>query len=325
MNTKNVLNKVLIEAARHPIEDIEPETVIDIMKSDEFSSSTLTITPTIAKVLLKANVKNRTVRRSRVEQYKADIINGRWAQNGEAICFKKNGQLADGQHRLVAISEAGVTVKMNVAVGCDDNGDHTYDSGLNRTNADTFKYHDIANYNNVSAIANRYFALKRRAPFIRTREQGIGTNNARDAHITRSVLLEEYENFASLYQKADKTSKRIYSKSRILNTSEIGGMIVYLVKDLGYDYDFVKEFFVGLVTDGWNRNKTVAALRVKLTRAAVKKSSVMKRQYKQALIVKTWNMYATGVNVTYLSYNEGKEGKIWFNECKSNQLNAKLI
>lgn len=305
-------NIILALANQVSLENLTPETVVKVMKTNEFSSSTWEITPTIAKVLLKANVKNRIVRRSRVEQYKADLINGRWAQNGEAICFKKNGQLADGQHRLVAISESGVTVKMNVAVGCDDNGDRTYDSGLNRTNADAFRYFDIANYNTVSSIVNRYFVLKRRAPFISTREQKPGIGGGKIAHETKSALLEEYVNSASLYQEAYKTASRIYGTSRIFTKTEIGGLIVYLVKDMGYAYPFVEGFFDGLVTDGWNHNTAVACLRVRLMRAAVKKNAVMTRQHKQALLIKAWNLYAAGVSVRCLSYNEEKEGKIWF-------------
>ena len=311
--------------ASMPSDALAPELVTMAMKTNSFYSSVWEITPAVAKTLLKANVKNRAIRRSRVEQYKADLTNGRWAQNGEAICFKKNGQLADGQHRLVAICETGVTVKMNVAVGCDDDGDHTYDSGLNRTNADSFKYNDIASYALVSSIVGKYFTLRRRSPFVGTREQKVANTNRKDARITRSALLEEYASSASLYQKAARTTGRFYDKSRVLRQSEVGGMIVYLVKDLGYDYRFVEEFFDGLATDGWNRNQTVAAVRVKLTRNEMAKNSAMSRQYKQALVIKAWNAYATGTNTQRVSYDEKKEGKVWFNGSKSNQFNTKLI
>ena len=308
--------KIKMIADRADIDAVTEEMVMGVMASDEFSSSIWTITPLIAEILLKANKENRILRRSVIEQYKTDMVNGKWKQNGESICFDKRGRLTDGQHRLTAISEAGVPVAVNVAAGCDTDCFHTYDSGLNRTVSDSFRGGGVPNYAKVSTIVNRYFTLRRRAPFVSVRSRSFSNSNKKSGHVTRSVLLDEYASSAELYQEASKSASRVNDKSRVLTEGEIGGMIVYLVKDMGYRYEFVEAFFEGLATDGWCQNRAVAGLRVRLTREAMSKNSSMSKRYKQALIIKTWNIYASGRDVApRLCYDEDKEGKIWFNHA----------
>ena len=304
-------------------EKVTAEMVIEVMAEEEFSATVWVITPPMARVLLKANLKNRILRRAQVEKYKTDLAREDWLRNGESVCFKKNGLLSDGQHRLTAIIESGMEAETVVAFGCDNNSDHTYDSGLNRTVSDSFRYYDIPSYTKVSSIVNKYFVLKRQSSFIGTRNVGAPTDNGR-AGITRTTLLAEYMYNESLFQEAAKSASRIHDKRAVLREPEIGGMIVYLVKDMGYKYEFVEEFFVGLSRDGWNKNRAVANLRERLTRDAIgSKNTVMTRQYKQALLIKTWNIYASGRDIApRLTYDEKKEGKVWFNKCYERQPNS---
>lgn len=61
--------------------------------------------------------------------------NGLWKTNGEPICFNKNGDLLDGQHRLHAIVHSGVSLSL-VVVSDVDNGINTYDIGIKRSTVD---------------------------------------------------------------------------------------------------------------------------------------------------------------------------------------------
>lgn len=72
------------------------------------------VTPEVARQWLSANVNNRPVRRGRVSGYARDMAAGAWALSPQGIAFDVNGNLMDGQHRLLAVIEAGVTVKMLV-------------------------------------------------------------------------------------------------------------------------------------------------------------------------------------------------------------------
>jgi len=71
------------------------------------------ITPDMAKSWLATQTTNRKVNQDRLRRYTLDMINGKWAVNGESIKFK-NGVLVDGQHRLLAIIKANIPVKILV-------------------------------------------------------------------------------------------------------------------------------------------------------------------------------------------------------------------
>jgi hypothetical protein len=68
------------------------------------------ITPDMAADLLAVNVSNRNVRQRRVDQYARDMQVGRWQPTGEPITISDTGKLLNGQHRLMAVVQAGVTV-----------------------------------------------------------------------------------------------------------------------------------------------------------------------------------------------------------------------
>ena len=91
-----------------------------------------TITPEIATEYLKANHSNRNVQRSTVRNYARDMRNGCWQLTSAGISFYENGELADGQHRLYAVIEAGVPVDMYVTYGV-PNTSSIFDRGRIRT------------------------------------------------------------------------------------------------------------------------------------------------------------------------------------------------
>lgn len=72
--------------------------------------STVTISPqTAAKWLEESNFSNRSVRRPWVSDLARDMAAGKWMLNGESIKFDVHNRLTDGQHRLMACVESGVS------------------------------------------------------------------------------------------------------------------------------------------------------------------------------------------------------------------------
>lgn len=95
-----------------------------------------TITPEMAEnILRKHNVFNRKIQSKMVNKYATDMRNGDWKLNGEPIQFDDEGNLLNGQHRLMAITVAKVPVELLVVRGV-DTGIHVYDTGKNRTYGD---------------------------------------------------------------------------------------------------------------------------------------------------------------------------------------------
>lgn len=78
----------------------------------------MVISPQTAQTWLdRYNKRNRGIRKTRVTQYTADIREGRWVENGETLIITEDGILASGQHTLLAVIEAGVSVVRLVVVG----------------------------------------------------------------------------------------------------------------------------------------------------------------------------------------------------------------
>lgn len=122
-----------------------------------------TITPQKAAEYLKKNRVNRNIRRHTVDKYAEDMRNGAWELNGESICFSENGELKDGQHRLMAIIKAGVPIKSAVCRGV-KNTTSIYDIGNGRSVLDTMTYEgcdkDLFNSANMAVARLHYLVQK---------------------------------------------------------------------------------------------------------------------------------------------------------------------
>jgi hypothetical protein len=79
----------------------------------------VSVTPALASQWLTLNANPRNLNAVTVARYALDMINGSWELTHQGIAFNSSGQLVDGQHRLSAIVESGVTVEMTVAHGMD--------------------------------------------------------------------------------------------------------------------------------------------------------------------------------------------------------------
>jgi hypothetical protein len=115
------------------------------------------ITPaTAAKWLEIGNVNNRAVRDRTVERYARDMKAGLWRLTHQGIAFGPNNELLDGQHRLWAIVESDVPIRMMVARGVNLDAQTVIDDNLPRSAGDAIKFRTGANVRSVElAIAKR--------------------------------------------------------------------------------------------------------------------------------------------------------------------------
>lgn len=96
-------------------------------------STVMTISPEIATRLLEQNTGNRNISDRVVQQYAREMKAGRWRETGNPINISKNGVLLNGQHRLWAIVESGVTLRFHVIYEDDSEAFATFDTGRTRT------------------------------------------------------------------------------------------------------------------------------------------------------------------------------------------------
>lgn len=107
----------------------------DIPLRKGYGIEVIRVTPDLAQHWLTFNSGNREITQAKVDQYRADMEGGYWLDNGETIRFAY-GKLLDGQHRLMALVLAGVTIRMIVVHGVDSEAQATMDTGRSRTPRD---------------------------------------------------------------------------------------------------------------------------------------------------------------------------------------------
>lgn len=119
-----------------------------------------TITPAIAAQYLKKNTNNRNLRDSFVYYLANEMIAGRWQITNQGIAFFADGQLADGQHRLQAVVQSGITIKVMVTRGLPLDAMSAIDVGAKRSVADFLHlHHGVTDANNMAAGARQIVSI----------------------------------------------------------------------------------------------------------------------------------------------------------------------
>ena len=113
------------------------------------------VTPTKAKAWLLKNNKNRKLSQTTVNYYSSEFSAERWQETGESIKFFDDGEVADGQHRLMAIIQSGCSVTMLVVRGLAREAMYAIDTGKKRTVADILHLHSGVADSNVKCAAAR--------------------------------------------------------------------------------------------------------------------------------------------------------------------------
>lgn len=113
--------------------------------------------PDLARYLLESNVeRNRRIRPRQMRKYAQDMAAGRWQFTPEPVVFSVSGRLQNGQHRLMAVTEAGEAQWLMFDFGWPDDIITAIDRGAARTNADAFTISDLPNATTMSAAVSHY-------------------------------------------------------------------------------------------------------------------------------------------------------------------------
>jgi len=209
--------------------------------------------------LSKNTASNRRITRANVEFLKNEIINGRFIFNGQCITFDEDGNLIDGQHRLVAVSETDKTIEVLVTRGVKSNAFKTIDTGKVRTAADVLSIEKAPNYNSLASAINRIknkFSQERR------------TSKNGTIKFSNSEILEFYnENKDELDEYLDFTTKLYMSEIKIVPPAVAAAMMFLLKRENARFYkSFIRELFTGNME---NEDKSAITLRKRLINAKI--------------------------------------------------------
>lgn len=121
------------------------------------------VTPDLARWLLERNPNNRPVRergaKNSVAAYAAAMKAGEWKLNGQCIVLSRDGMLNDGQHRLLAVVKADMTVPMGFIFGVDRESQKTVDLGRARTFGNVLGMKGMDNGGRTAAAVKALFSI----------------------------------------------------------------------------------------------------------------------------------------------------------------------
>ena len=113
------------------------------------------VTPKFAESLLESNDSNRKVNKQQLEMLVRVMLDGKWRLTHQGVAMYEDGDLADGQHRLLAVIESGVTCEMPIFYGIKKEKETVIaiDCGKQRTVVDSAKISGMEITNNAATIA----------------------------------------------------------------------------------------------------------------------------------------------------------------------------
>jgi hypothetical protein len=248
------------------------------------------VTPALAAEWLALNTHNRHPRRNVVNAYAADMSDGHWQFNGDAIRFDDDGKLIDGQHRLAASIEADVTLPMLVVRGLAPSTQETVDGGAKRMFADVLKLRGEVNSTSLAAVTRRVTLWEAGA---RRSEINVQATNAQ-----MSATLDKYPWLRDIIVPAKLTAEG----SRL--TPSVAGLCWWLFTRIdGED----AEAFMARLRDGQHlaAHDPVYELRQAIAKTQVGSVGSRSPVYLTAITIKAWNAYRRGGQVTSISYRPG--------------------
>ena len=257
-----------------------------------------TITPARAMEMLDTMDGNRPLRQGWIENLTEMMREGTFdPNNGEAIKFNVQGELIDGQHRLWAIVESGITQTMLVIRDVTPRAIYTVDVGPRRTFMDVLTINRYENRTHLATTvmgAHSYVYGYMDNP----------TSYRRPSHEQALHFLRSYEDsLLAAARKSTSMTTRGTEHGKVLTPSVYGTMYWLLSK---YDVEEADAFFDRITLgDGLVKDDPVFTLRRTMAGLRNRKNNSMDVTYLRAITIKTWNAWIQGHPLKLLRWQPG--------------------
>lgn len=265
---------------------------LDAITSNGPTALAITITPALAKELLKRNTRNRKLRERAVGDYARDIAAGHWSLNGEAIKIAANGDVLDGQHRLRAILQADTSVDMFVVIGLDPAAQETMDSGRKRSTGDVLSLRAEENSTTLAAILRRVWAW----------QQGDHKFKGRQTPTTAecAALLDTHPGI----RRSAEIATRVRQSFPHIPQSVLG-TCHHLFNEISPDET---AWFFQRLADGAELplGHPILALRTRVTSERLDNVRLSEDRF-MAYLIRTWNAFRDGRDLARLIHKPGTE------------------
>lgn len=258
------------------------------------------VTPEMAQSILSTNKHNRKIRETAILKFSREMINGNWKEDtGELIKISDSGVLLDGQHRLQAVVKANKAIYFHIANGLNESILPYLDTGNIRTAGDVFKFNGIHYSTNIPSYIQQYYMIKNTSGFV------VGNKAAR---LSNSECFKYYNDYPEFWDMVAVNTSKFYEMfSKALKQSIIGGLYAIFYE---IDKEKANSFFLELCSGNNITNKSILILRKKILDDKISASKRIILSTKIVYIIKTWNYYRTGLEVSVLKHNSETENLI---------------
>lgn len=263
----------------------------------EITTAMVEVTPDIAREWLETMVANRNVSATNLSAFMRAMEEGRWHTDGSPIKFNTHGQLIDGQHRLRSVINTGLSQRFLVVWGVPDEAMTTLDTGKRRNRGDVLKIHDpsLTDVNNVAGVATIMLRWVR----------GYRGNNLRNEYISNDALVHFYDTNKDDIVASNRASYRV-TNAMGAGSRQSFGLCHWLFSMIDTED---AEFFWDRLVDGQGleAGDPIYALRELLRREAMLPGTRdrMRADVVIALVIKAWNAYRDGEQISLLRFKVG--------------------
>ena len=268
------------------------------------------ITPKIAETLLSNNGINRKLRHNIIDDYARQMASGLWKEEtGESIKISINGDILDGQHRLMAIIKSNVSLLFLVVSELETEVFKVLDTGVTRTAGDIFHIAGIKQANNHAAIITRYLGLKQGRMAVLSYSTGRNNSDSIASGITIKSIKYSKSELLSVYMSRIKFWEAVVSMAdhwyrqfqHILTFSDIGSLYAFFY-DINEDDAFK---FIDLLCSGVDLSNSdpIKLLREKLIFSKTNMKFKLTSIQKLGLIFKAWNHFRDKKQISVLRFH----------------------
>lgn len=241
------------------------------------TQSVMMISSEMALRLLDRNVKNRTISAMSVEVYRRDMAAGRWLYAADPIRFDTNGQMQDGQHRMLALSQCeGLTLPFLVVKGLTPEAQGVMDHGRKRLAYQQLAMKGFKNSTKIAAIVKLYIAW----------DEGLLFKDTSNLQLITVAQIEGWvDEHPILMEQLNSLMGRLTANDASPSTSGTAALIF-----LQIDPDAAIEFFTLLVEGAGTAGHPIVTLDKRLQRMRREGLKMPQRDY-LALFILAWNAW----------------------------------
>jgi len=256
--------------------------------NNDFHTQVVEMTPEWAAHLLQTNTNNRGLSRSRVLSFAKQIQKGKWRKTGQGISVSSTGRLLDGQTRLNAVIQSGITTTMVIAWNCDEDSFAVFDTGRARSATDILKIAGCEQHQNIISAG-----LRLAIPLIENPEAYFAISQG----ITNEEILNLWEQTREQCEWCANTAASVHNQFKIFSKS-IYFTFLYLAINKGWEHYQLTEFSDMFATGAdLECDSPVLAYRQYVNNNFLSCNMNQQRLATLASLIRCFNLYATNTPI----------------------------